>query len=133
MNFMRKHTKCELEHFLSDQFHQKCNHGNASRMSVSFGSKVKRKMIPTHSSIHALLSTDEDIVKDRKSMCDIASKYYTEFFSLINIIMRPHPYTTAPAADFTRIDEKIPMLSSDELRESLIRRNPKRSKYATRF
>jgi hypothetical protein len=123
---MRKQAKCELEHFLSDQFLRNFKHGNASRMLVSFWSTAKRQIIPTHSSIHALVSTNEDIVKDRKSMWDIASKYYSEFFSVPDMITRPYSYTDAPANNFTRIDEIIPMVLFDELRESLVFSNPKR-------
>jgi hypothetical protein len=72
---MKKHEKVELQQFLSNQFHKTFNQVNTARMSVSFWSKAKRKIIPSHSSIHALVTSNVDLVKDRKSMCDIASKY----------------------------------------------------------
>jgi hypothetical protein len=63
-------------------------------------------------------------------MCDIASKYYSGLFTVPDMITRPHPHTDASVVDFNHIDENTLMLPLDELRESLIRRNLKRSENA---
>jgi hypothetical protein len=44
------------------------------------------------------------------------------------MITRLHRHTDAPVADFTRIDENIPMISLEKLHESLIRTHSRSSK-----
>jgi hypothetical protein len=113
INFIRRSTKI-----------------NTSRMSIFFWSIAKRQIILSHSSIHALVTSNGVVVKDKKSMCNVASRYYSELFGVPDTIVRPHPYMDAPVADFIHIDEKIPTASLQELRESLIRRKLKRSEDA---
>jgi hypothetical protein len=63
---MRKHAKSERQDFHFDQFRELLSHGNSPWMSVTIWSEAKRRTILLQSSIHALVSTDEDIVNGRK-------------------------------------------------------------------
>jgi hypothetical protein len=55
-------------------------------------------MKPSSSTLHALIDSSGQIIKDSERMCDVAVDYYETFFKKSDII-RPHPYTDAPPID----------------------------------
>lgn len=127
---LRKLAKQELQSFVASQFDATFQQRHSAKMSVSFWSKAKRHIKPAHANIQALVSKEGAVIKDPKSMCDMAAQHYTELFREAENIVRPHPYTDAPCAEFDHMNEAIPKVSLEELTTTVNSIKKKKSKDA---
>ncbi|CAF2948356.1 unnamed protein product [Rotaria sp. Silwood2] len=113
--FLKKIAKNELNHFFFSKLDYLLHIRNSSSpAAISFWHKSKRCLKPSSSSIHALINTSGEIIRDNEQMCELAADYYESFFKSSNII-RPHPYTDSPPVMFDNMDEVIPEVTLDEL------------------
>ncbi|CAF1378995.1 unnamed protein product, partial [Rotaria sordida] len=58
-------------------------------------------------SLHALIDSLGQIVKESDLMCNVAADYYEDFFKASNIV-RLHPYTDSPPIEYDNNNEVIP-------------------------
>jgi hypothetical protein len=83
-------------------------------------------MKPSSSTLHALIDSSGQIIKDSERMCDVAVDYYETFFKKSDII-RPHPYTDAPPIEFDNNEEIIPEVTLEELINTIQAKRKKKS------
>ncbi|CAF3913491.1 unnamed protein product [Rotaria sp. Silwood2] len=125
--FLKKIAKNELNRFFSSKLDYLLHVRNSSSpAAISFWHKSKRCLIPSSSSIHALVNTSGEIIRENEQMCELAADYYESFFKSSNII-RPHPYTDSPPVMFDNMDDVIPEVTLDELMSSIHAKRKKKS------
>ncbi|CAF1305368.1 unnamed protein product [Adineta ricciae] len=124
----RKAAKFELKRFLSNHLAESLAVRNTSSpRSISFWSKVKRSMKSASSSLHGFIVQNNDVIKDRKKMCEIAANYYENFFNKPQNIYYPHPYTDIPEIEADNYNEKIPLATVDEVLDIVLAKKKKKS------
>jgi len=118
--YLRKQIKYELKLFVSSKLTLALQmRHTSSPISVSFWSKIKRFIKPSSSSLNGFISSSGAIVKNSSEMCDLAANFYEDFFLKSENIVRPHPYVDAPWIDFDNKDDPIPVVSIDELLQTI--------------
>ncbi|CAF4345612.1 unnamed protein product, partial [Rotaria sp. Silwood2] len=125
--FLKKIAKKELNHFFTSKLDYLLHVRNSSSLAaIYFWHKSKHCLKPSSSSIHALINTSGEIIRENEQMCELAADYYESFFKSSNII-RPHPYTDSPPVMFDNMDEVIPEVTLDELMSSVHAKRKKKS------
>ncbi|CAF3818990.1 unnamed protein product [Rotaria sp. Silwood1] len=125
--FLKKIAKYELNRFFSSKLDYLLHVRNSSSpAAISFWHKSKRCLITSSSTIHALVNTSGEIIRENEQMCELAADYYESFFKSSNII-RPHPYTDSPPVMFDNMDNIIPEVTLDELMTSIHSKRKKKS------
>jgi hypothetical protein len=124
---LRRIAKKELIRFFSSQLDNLLRLRNTSSpSSITFWCRSKRFLKPSSSSLHGLIDSSGQIIKESEHMCDVAADYYEAFFKRSNII-RPHPYTDSPPIEFDNCDEIIPEVTLDELINTVQAKRKKKS------
>jgi hypothetical protein len=120
-------AKNELNRFFSslldNSLRLRCS---SSPTSISFWCRSKSFMKPSSSSLHALIDSSGQIIKESERMCEVAADYYETFFKRSNII-RPHPYTDSPPIEYDNNNEIIPEVSLEELIKTIQTKRKKKS------
>ncbi|CAF1246698.1 unnamed protein product [Rotaria sordida] len=123
----KKIAKKELNLFFSSQLDNLLRLRNApSSSSISFWYRSKRFLKPSSSSLHALIDSSGQIVKESDHMCNVAADYYEDFFKA-SYIVRPHPYTDSPPIEYANNNEFILEVTLDELINTVLAKKKKKS------
>ncbi|CAF1296287.1 unnamed protein product [Rotaria sordida] len=88
--------------------------------------RSKRFLKPSSSSLHALIDSSGQIVKESDHMCNVAADYYEDFFKA-SYIVRPHPYTDSPPIEYDNNNEFILEVTLDELINTVLAKKKKKS------
>ncbi|CAF1316718.1 unnamed protein product, partial [Rotaria sordida] len=76
-------------------------------------------------SLHALIDSLGQIVKESDLMCNVAADYYEDFFKASNIV-RLHPYTDSPPIEYDNNNEVIPEVTLNELINTVVAKKKKK-------
>ncbi|CAF1213925.1 unnamed protein product [Rotaria sordida] len=125
--FFKKIAKKELNLLFSSQLDNLLRLRNApSSSSIWFWYRSKRFLKPSSSSLHALIDSSGQIVKESDHMCNVAADYYEDFFKA-SYIVRPHPYTDSPPIEYDNNNEFILEVTLDELINTVLAKKEKKS------
>ena len=125
--FLKRIAKNELDLFFSSQLNNLLRFRNSSSStSNSFWCRSKSVFKTSSSSLHALIDSSGQVIKESERMCEVAADYYEDFFKRSNIV-RPHPYTDSPPIEYDNNKEVIPEVTLDELINTVLAKKKKKS------
>ena len=113
-NSLRIVAKNELKSLFASQLSSLLNLRNTSTHAEQIWSKCRKHLRTSSSTIDAFIAPSGHLIKDPKEMCETAADFYEDFLKKSNIV-KPHPYTDSPPADYENVEEPVPEVTFDEL------------------